>query len=140
MTLSTCSGYHVETGLPVAVEFDRTIAAVAPAGAVAQDIFLAPGFIDLQVNGFAGVDYNCPLTPHQEIARSLDVLFSTGVTRFYPTVITGSPGDIAAALRNLSRAKDALPAGEAIEGFHVETQLAEVLHEIVCKGIIIVDH
>lgn len=120
MTLSTCSGYHVETGLPVAVEFDRTIAAVAPAGAVAQDIFLAPGFIDLQVNGFAGVDYNCPLTPHQEIARSLDVLFSTGVTRFYPTVITGSRDAMAAALRNLSRAKDALPAGEAIEGFHVE--------------------
>ncbi len=120
MPLSNCSGYHAETGLPVTVEFNEAITAVAPAAAVPENIFLAPGFIDIQVNGFAGVDYNSPLVPHQEIARSIDVLFSTGVTRYYPTVITGSPDDMTAALRNLSRARDTLPAGEAIEGFHVE--------------------
>ena len=47
-------------------------------------VYIAPGFIDIQVNGFAGVDYNDPATPHEEIARSLHVLFATGVTRFYP--------------------------------------------------------
>jgi N-acetylglucosamine-6-phosphate deacetylase len=47
-------------------------------------------------------------------------MFSTGVTRFYPTVITGPPDDMAAALRNLARAKDSLPEGDAIDGFHVE--------------------
>src|SRR2546425_10253737 len=84
------------------------------------DLFTAPGWIDLQVNGFAGVDYNHPGTPHEEIARSMRVLFSTGVTRFYPTVITGPPDAMAAALRNLSGAKDSLEDGAAIEGFHVE--------------------
>ena len=33
------------------------------------DVFVAPGFIDLQVNGFAGVDFNSPAAPHEEIRR-----------------------------------------------------------------------
>jgi len=78
------------------------------------------GLIDLQVNGFAGVDYNSPAAAHEEIARSLRALFGTGVTRFYPTVITGSLPDMQAALRNLGAAREAIPDGEAIAGFHVE--------------------
>jgi N-acetylglucosamine-6-phosphate deacetylase len=80
----------------------------------------APGFVDLQVNGFAGVDYNSPSASHGEIGRSLLALFATGVTRFYPTVITGSPVDMLAALRNLAEARDRVPHGHAIAGFHVE--------------------
>ena len=72
------------------------------------------------MNGFAGVDYNSPATPHEEIARSIQVLYSTGVTRFYPTVITGSPDGMLGALANLSKAKDTLAEGEAMDGFHVE--------------------
>ena len=52
--------------------------------------FLAPGFIDLQVNGFAGVDYNDPSASHEAIAQSIRTMFETGVTRFFPTLITGS--------------------------------------------------
>src|SRR5262249_52307313 len=85
-----------------------------------QEVYLSPGWIDLQVNGFAGVDYNSWQTPQEEIARSLQALFSTGVTRFYPTVITGSPGDMRGALENLARAKDTLTDGDAMDGFHVE--------------------
>ena len=70
--------------------------------------WIAPGWVDIQVNGFAGVDYNTPTTSHEEIARSMQVLYSTGVTRFYPTVITGAPDDMVGALRNLARAKDTL--------------------------------
>src|ERR1051326_6309872 len=84
------------------------------------DLFAAPGWIDLQVNGFAGVDYNSPTATPEDIARSIGVLFSPGVPRFFPTVITGPPADLASALRNLSNAKDSLEDGAAIEGFHVE--------------------
>jgi N-acetylglucosamine-6-phosphate deacetylase len=79
--------------------------------------FESPGFIDLQVNGFAGADYNSPFTPLEEIARSLQVMLTTGVTRCLPTVITGSPENMLGALRNLSKAKERSPA---IAGFHVE--------------------
>jgi N-acetylglucosamine-6-phosphate deacetylase len=114
-----CFGIDAGTGTSVTVDFDDCIQSVAPSPTPA-DVYLAPGWIDIQVNGFAGVDYNHPATPYEEIARSIQVIFSTGVARFYPTVITGPPNDMEAALRNLARAKDTLPEGGAIDGFHVE--------------------
>ena len=83
-------------------------------------MYLAPGFIDIQVNGFAGVDYNSPVATHEEIARSIDAVFSTGVTRFFPTVITGAPDKMLAALKNLAGARETLEHGNAMEAFHVE--------------------
>ena len=85
-----------------------------------DQITIAPGFIDLQVNGFAGVDYNLPEASHEEIARSIAVMFSTGVTRFFPTVITGSPERMHGALANLAAARESLECGEAMAAFHVE--------------------
>ena len=82
--------------------------------------FVSPGWLDLQVNGFAGVDYNDPSSPADEIARSIDVQRSTGVARFFPTVITGSHEDMAGSLQNLARARRTLSNGDAMLGFHVE--------------------
>jgi N-acetylglucosamine-6-phosphate deacetylase len=79
-----------------------------------------PGFVDLQVNGFAGVDYNSAFTALSEIERSLEVIRKTGVLRLLPTVITGRRRDMTAALRNLARAQRELPSGRMIVGFHVE--------------------
>src|SRR5271169_2473175 len=117
-----CRGRYIFSGEPVEVEFDRTIAHVDPvlgpdAGPLA---WLAPGFIDLQVNGFAGVDYNSPAAPIEAIGASIRTLFSTGVTRFFPTVITGAPESMLGALRNLAHARETLPEGAAIEAIHVE--------------------
>jgi N-acetylglucosamine-6-phosphate deacetylase len=115
----TCSGKSAFTGSEIEITFAASIQSVA-ASALATEWHLAPAWIDLQVNGFAGVDYNDPAASQDEIGRSIRTLFSTGVVRFYPTVITGAPQAMEAALHNLSSAKDALPEGAAIEGFHVE--------------------
>jgi N-acetylglucosamine-6-phosphate deacetylase len=80
----------------------------------------SPGFIDIQVNGFAAVDYNHPHTTPEEISRSLHAQFATGVTRLYPTIITGAPAEMLACLRNLAAARAQLAEGPAIAGFHVE--------------------
>src|SRR5260370_39690692 len=114
-----CSGSDVNSGLPVEVAFEDKILSVTPAAAP-TGLYLAPGWIDIQVNGFAAVDYNRPDVSHEAIARSLQVLFSTGVTRFYPTVITGPPDDMERALRNLAGVRESLAEGEAMDGFHVE--------------------
>lgn len=116
-----CSGIDAQTGAAVEVEFDRVIRATEPLISPPRDLpLLAPGFIDLQVNGFAGVDYNSPGSPQEAIGESLRAMFRTGVTRCLPTIITGSPDNMAGALRNLARAREALPEGPAMEGFHVE--------------------
>ena len=114
-----CIGIETYSGTSVQVTFGSTISAVEPARESAAR-YLSPGFIDLQVNGFLGVDYNNPKCTLDQLAASIRGLFATGVTRFYPTVITGSPADMLGALRNLKCARDTLPEGVAIDGFHVE--------------------
>jgi N-acetylglucosamine-6-phosphate deacetylase len=115
------SGLDPSSGEYVEVSFDSVINGVdSLIDAEPSNLYIAPGWIDLQVNGYAAVDYNSPATPYDEIARSIDVLHSTGTTRFYPTVITGSPQNMEGSLRNLARAKSSLAGGAAIEGFHVE--------------------
>ena len=116
-----CSGRNAITGEQVVLEFDEVINHVDPLLNPEDDAaWLAPGFVDIQVNGFAGVDYNSPTASHEEIARSIRVLFSTGVTRFFPTVITGPPDGMLGALRNLAVARESLKDGAAMEAFHVE--------------------
>lgn len=113
-----CFGNNV-AGEPVEIEFGESIEAVTRASAP-QSTFVTPGWIDIQVNGFAGVDYNHPHTPHEEIARSLAAMYATGVTRCYPTVITGATDAMLGALHNLARARRELKNASAIDGFHVE--------------------
>lgn len=91
------------------------------ASAEAENQYLAPGFIDLQLNGYDGVDYNDPgSTPH-EIAASARAVRRTGVTAFCPTVITGSFDHIAACMRNLLRtAEQDDDFARAMVGIHLE--------------------
>jgi N-acetylglucosamine-6-phosphate deacetylase len=118
--MTICSGIDASSGAGIELGCDgEAIVAVRPASLPPAN-WIAPGWVDIQVNGFAGVDYNSPNTSHEDIARSVEVLYSAGVTRFYPTVITGGPDDMVGALRNLARAKDSLPEGAAMDGFHVE--------------------
>jgi N-acetylglucosamine-6-phosphate deacetylase len=116
-----CNGFDLSRGEAVEISFDQTIQSVEPwLGPQGKDediVYVAPGWIDLQVNGFGGVDYNSPAVTVEEFAGSIDKLFATGVTRLLPTVITGSPDRMRSALRNLARAKARLPA---IEAFHLE--------------------
>jgi N-acetylglucosamine-6-phosphate deacetylase len=116
-----CNGIDPGTGDEIEVRFSDSIEGVDPLLSGSSDsIYITPGWIDLQVNGFAGVDYNSPSSSHAEIARSIRAILQTGVTRFYPTVITGSPEDMSGALSNLARAKEATWEGAAMEAFHLE--------------------
>ena len=115
------TGRHPETGRLVHVHEEAgRIARVEEASAGNGEPWIAPGMIDIQVNGFAGVDYNSPDTAQDEIARSIEVIRATGVTRFLPTVITGSNDNIRGSLKNLAHARRELANGGSMTGFHVE--------------------
>lgn len=109
------------TGAPVEIRAGAVIEGVddlisPPAGLP----YVAPGFIDIQVNGFAGVDYCAPDAAAENIAASIRSMYANGVTRFFPTVITGTPENMLGAIRNLTHAKETLPEGPSMEGFHIE--------------------
>ena len=114
------SGINVETGAAVEIDFDTHILAVRPSQNC--DVYLAPAFIDIQVNGFAGVDYNSAETPAEEIERSCEVIRGTGVGRFFPTVITGPADDMRTSLRNLASVADRSIAGFHVEGPHLSPE------------------
>lgn len=73
-----------------------------------------PGFVDLQVNGFGGVDFLAAAT--EDYVRAGEALLHTGVTAYQPTFITAAESTIVDALR-------ALPVNGArprILGAHLE--------------------
>jgi N-acetylglucosamine-6-phosphate deacetylase len=114
-------GIDVVTGDAVEVSGGREIEIVDHLIAPESGLpFVAPGFIDIQVNGFAGVDYCSPDSAQEAIGRSIQEIHATGVSRFFPTVITGTEKNMTGAMRNLALAKESLPGGGAMEGFHIE--------------------
>ena len=74
-----------------------------------------PGFFDLQVNGFAGVDFNSPGRSVEEIQLALGALRATGVTHCLPTLISSSLDDFAACVKQVAASGD-----KTIAGFHME--------------------
>jgi len=81
-----------------------------------------PGFFDLQVNGFAGVDFNAPDLAADRVALALDAMRATGVTRCLPTLITSSFDDFAACARVLARVDDPAVAGLHMEGPYISPE------------------
>jgi N-acetylglucosamine-6-phosphate deacetylase len=75
----------------------------------------APGFVDLQVNGFAGVDFASADAGGYRAAG--EALLETGVTSYQPTLITAPETELVAALAEVPR-HDA--AGPRILGAHLE--------------------
>jgi N-acetylglucosamine-6-phosphate deacetylase len=74
----------------------------------------APGLVDLQVNGFAGVDFID--ADAEGYRRAGDALLETGVTAYLPTFITAAEERMLAALRELPAATD----GPRVLGAHLE--------------------
>lgn len=82
---------------------------------------LTPGFVDLQINGYGGVDFNDTETTTGQMVAVTRALWRTGVTAFCPTIITESSEHITRCLMNLLRAADESPEfARAMLGIHLE--------------------
>ncbi|MDQ6721951.1 MAG: N-acetylglucosamine-6-phosphate deacetylase [Candidatus Dormibacteraeota bacterium] len=93
---------------------------------------IAPGFIDLQVNGFGGHD---AATGTDAIAAISQLLPATGVTAFLPTLISApveiGVGFTAAAGAAAARAKGARVLGSHLEGPFINRAFRGA-HELKC--------
>ncbi len=78
-----------------------------------------PGLFDLQVNGFAGVDFNSRDVAADAVAQALERMRSTGVTRCLPTLITSSFEDFSTSARVLAGVRDPAIAGIHMEGPYI---------------------
>ncbi len=86
-----------------------------------RDIRIAAGLIDIQINGYNGVDFNDSNTSSGQIADATRQLWRTGVAAFCPTVITGSTKHISKCLRNIVQAaEEDAHVRRAVIGIHLE--------------------
>ena len=92
---------------------DGRVAAVGLAAPNGRGIAV-PGFVDLQVNGFGGVDF---LDADADgYRRAGEALLETGVTAYLPTLITSPEEQLLAAMREVPRERER----PRILGMHLE--------------------
>jgi N-acetylglucosamine-6-phosphate deacetylase len=102
---------HVDKGI---------IAAIEPSDE-AGDLWLSPGLIDLQVNGYAGLDFNGPYCTVESVIGIVDALLATGITCLAPTVITASESMMIRSLTIIAEARRLHPhIADCIPFVHVE--------------------
>ena len=86
-----------------------------------KEMHIAPGFIDIQVNGFAGVDINHPNFQGDDLVEVCRNLIETGVTVFCPTLITA---DYSRLARNITEIREACKKHPLVRsmvlGIHLE--------------------
>ena len=94
---------------------------VSPSRARRSSYVCGPAFVDLQCNGFAGVDFNNPQTTPEQVCEAVRAIWKTGCASVLPTVITASPDRLEASLRTLVAAREMDPeVRRSIPGFHLE--------------------
>ena len=83
--------------------------------------FVSPGFFDVQVNGYKGLDYSRAGLTATDVEQMVRNLAPSGTTRHIPTIITNSQERICQNLETIARAvrEQALVAA-AIPGIHIE--------------------
>ncbi|MCP4385187.1 MAG: amidohydrolase family protein [Hyphomicrobiales bacterium] len=121
MTATVLSGRDPVTGRTLNVSITGGRIAAIATGDETEAAWIAPGLVDLQVNGYGGHDFNSDgLTPGA-VAAVFAALRDRGTTTFLPTLITAAEETIADRARTIQAARDADPVlADAIPCIHVE--------------------
>lgn len=116
------SGRSVEDGLPVRITIrDGRIAAIERPADDADGTWIAPGWLDLQVNGYGGHDPSAEGVDASATMAMVRALWPRGVSGSCVTICTDAEERIVASLRAIAAACEADPLTAAsVVGIHVE--------------------
>jgi len=110
-------------GEPVRIEIvDGKIAQIKhlASGSDLPEVYLAPGLIDIQVNGYKGVDFSDQELSHELMFEATQALWKEGVTTYLPTLITRDQERLEKSYSLLAEMLDDELIGMSIPGFHLE--------------------
>jgi N-acetylglucosamine-6-phosphate deacetylase len=118
------TGIHYETGKTVKIEInDGVIQGISelkkPEGKNAN-LFVAPGLIDNQTNGYAGIDFSHETFTPDGMRTAAKAIWRDGVTTFFPTLITNSHDNLIRNFKILSETLKDNILKDSIPGFHLE--------------------
>ena len=99
-------GIHYATGQPVKIEIrDGRIVSVKETDGTGKDfmdLFIAPGLIDNQINGYANIDFSGNDLSAEGVIEAANAIWRDGVTTFLPTLITNSHENLIRNFQNSS--------------------------------------
>ena len=84
------------------------------------EAYLAPGLIDIQVNGYMGVDFSDQELNSDMMHEATFALWKEGVTTYLPTLTTRDHERLAKSFSLLAEALDDESISMSIPGFHLE--------------------
>jgi N-acetylglucosamine-6-phosphate deacetylase len=116
-------GYSYQDGSAIEISFSEGIidSISETQNPLEQDLILGPGFTDIQVNGYGGIDYNEIQSEPMNLAEISRLLYKEGVTTHFPTIITNDPKQISQLiLQIVSLRKSDEFSRMSIEGLHIE--------------------
>ncbi len=116
-------GVNYQGGQPIRIKIsDGKIGEIFPLPYSDKKLpVVAPGLVDLQVNGYGGIDFNKAPLQIEDIHKAVRLLATQGITTFFPTLITNTDSTIRQALQNIVLAcKTAPELRAAIGGIHLE--------------------
>lgn len=111
-----------DTGKPVKIEITGDkIAKIKNTGqSSAPLLYVAPGLIDIQINGYMGVDFSDQNLSRDMLHDAVEALWTQGVTTILPTVITASPESLLNSFKLLDAALTNQKTALSVPGFHLE--------------------
>ena len=121
--IDSINGIHYKDGKPVSLElFNGNIIDISRPNELIENSswYLAPGLIDIQINGYMGVDFSGPDLTVEEIKKATKALWRVGVTSYFPTIITSDFSRMKKNFTILSKAKEDPEIGGSLAGFHLE--------------------
>lgn len=99
----------------------RSLEASSPPNSGNQAPWIAPGFFDLQINGYGGQEFSSPTLNCEHVRAIVAAQHAFGVTRFLPTLTTASFDTLAHGLAIVAAACEADPGlAKQIPGIHLE--------------------
>jgi N-acetylglucosamine-6-phosphate deacetylase len=115
-------GRDIENGDPIRVGVaGGRVASIERPAATPDGIWISPGWLDIQVNGYGGHDPNDAEAGAAATAGTVRALWPYGVTGTLITICTESEAHITKALRAVADACDADPlVAASVIGIHVE--------------------
>jgi N-acetylglucosamine-6-phosphate deacetylase len=121
MSRLTITGRNPHDGRPLAVTVQDGLIQGIHDGGREEDVWLSPGLVDLQVNGYCGDDVNHEEPDAEMIVSLTRKMIALGVTTYLPTIITATEVRITAALQAIveARRRSSLVAN-AVPFVHVE--------------------
>ncbi len=84
------------------------------------EVYVAPGLIDIQVNGYMGVDFSDQELTRELLLEATEALWKEGVTTYLPTLITRDQERLEKSFSLLAGALNDGVMGKSIPGFHLE--------------------